>query len=49
MPEGLDRGGPLLTIVSEVNGDSKSTTESGPSLVGSLGWLCRYKRFFGLL
>ncbi len=28
---------PLLTVEAEVNGDSKSTNEMGPSLVGSLG------------
>jgi hypothetical protein len=27
-------GWPLLTVESEVNGDSKSTNERGPSLVG---------------
>ncbi len=38
-------GWSLLTFETEVNGDSKSTNERGPSLVGSLGLLCRYKRF----
>ncbi len=39
-------GWPLLTAVeTEVNGDTKSTNESGPFLVGSLGLSCRYKRF----
>jgi hypothetical protein len=38
-------GWPLLTVETEVNGDSKSTNERGPSLVGSLGLSCRYKRF----
>jgi hypothetical protein len=28
---------PLLTVVTEVNGDSWSTNERDPSLVGSLG------------
>jgi hypothetical protein len=28
---------PLLTVETEVNGDSKSTNERNPSLVGSLG------------
>ncbi len=37
---------PLLTVETEVNGDSKSTYEKGPSLVGSFGLSCRYKRFF---
>ncbi len=32
-------GWPLLTVETEVNGDSKSTNERVPSLVGSLG--CR--------
>ncbi len=32
-------GWPLPTVETEVNGDSKSTNERGPFLVGSLG--CR--------
>jgi hypothetical protein len=39
-------GWPLLSVETEVNGDSKSTNERGPSLVGLLGFSCRYKRFF---
>ncbi len=39
-------GWSLLTVETEVNGDSKSTIERGPSLVGSLGSSCRYKRLF---
>ncbi len=36
----------LLTVETEVNGDSKSTKEKrGPSLVGSYGLSCWYKRF----
>ncbi len=27
-------GGPLLTVETEVNGESKSTKERGPSLIG---------------
>ncbi len=38
-------GWPLLTVETEVNGDSKSTNERGPSLVGSMGLSCRYNRF----
>jgi hypothetical protein len=34
-----------LRVEIEVNGDSRSTNERGPSLVESLGSLCRYKRF----
>jgi hypothetical protein len=34
---------PLLTVESEMNGDS-NTNERGPSLLGSLGLSCRYKR-----
>ncbi len=34
-----------LTAVSQVNGDSKSSNERDPFLVGSLGFSCRYKRF----
>jgi hypothetical protein len=35
-PERLERGGhwPMLTVESEVNGDSKIIKERGPSLVG---------------
>ncbi len=35
-------GWPLLTNETEVNGDSKSTNERGPSVVDSLGMSCRY-------
>jgi hypothetical protein len=42
--ERLERGWPLLTVGTG-NGDSKSTNGRGPSLVGSLGFSCRYKRF----
>ncbi len=38
-------GWPLLTVETEVNGDSKSTNERGPFLVGSFGFSCWYKRF----
>ncbi len=38
-------GWPLLTVGTEVNGDSKSTIERDPPLVGSLGLPYRYKRF----
>ncbi len=34
-------GWPLLTFETEMNGDSKSTNERGPSLVGSLSLSCR--------
>jgi hypothetical protein len=33
-------GWPLLTVETEVNGDSKSTIERGPFLVGSLSLSC---------
>ncbi len=36
-------GWPLPTVESEVNGDSKSTNERGPSLVGSLGCCAGYR------
>ncbi len=42
-------GRPLLTVETEANGDSKSTNERGPSLVGLLGLSCRYKRFLSCL
>ncbi len=38
-------GWPLLTIETEVNGDSKRTNERGSFLAGSFGMSCRYKRF----
>jgi len=31
-------GWPLLTVETEVNGDSESTNERGPSLVDPLGF-----------
>ncbi len=39
-------GWTLLTVEIEVNGDSKSTNERGPSLAGSSESSCRYKRLF---
>jgi hypothetical protein len=42
-------GWPLLTVKMEVNGDSKSTNERGPSLVGSLGSSCRTRDFYPVL
>ncbi len=36
------KSGPMLTVETEVNGDSKSTNQRGPSLVGSLGPSCHY-------
>ncbi len=41
--ETIERGGPLLIVETKVNGDSSSTYEWNPSLVGLLG---RYKRFY---
>ncbi len=38
-------GWPLLTVETEVNGDSKSTNAICPSMMGSSGLLCGYKRF----
>ncbi len=35
----------LLIVETEANGDSKSSNERGPSMVGSLGSSCLYKRF----
>ncbi len=37
------KGWHLLTVETEVNGDSKSTNERDPSLVGSSAMSCRYK------
>ncbi len=42
-------GWPLLTVKTEVYGDSKRTNDRGPSLVGSLGSSCRYNRFLSSL
>jgi len=39
----------MLTVDSEMNGDSKSSNERDPSLVGSLGKSCRYKRPYSAL
>jgi hypothetical protein len=39
------KGRPLLTVETEVNGDSKNINERGPALVGSLGLSYRYKIF----
>jgi hypothetical protein len=39
-------GWPLLTIETESNWALWSTNERGPSLVGSFGSSCQYKRFF---
>jgi hypothetical protein len=47
--ERLERGGPLLTLETELNGDSKRTNERGPILVSSLGLACRYKILFTYL
>ncbi len=44
-PKETREGWPLLTVETEVNGDSWSIYERGPSLVGSLGLSFRYKRF----
>jgi hypothetical protein len=38
-------GWALVTVETEVNGDSKSTNERGPFLFDSLGLSCRNKRF----
>ncbi len=40
-----EKGGPLLTVETEVNWGLKSTNERGRSLVGSLGLSCWYKMF----
>ncbi len=39
----------VLTFETEANGDSRSTNERSPSLVGSLGSSCQYKRFLSCL
>jgi hypothetical protein len=45
----LSEGWPLLTVETQMNGDSKSTNKRCPSLVASLGLPCRYKRFLFFL
>ncbi len=42
-------GWPLLTVETEVNGESKSTNERGPSWAGSSAFSCRYKRLLSCL
>jgi hypothetical protein len=42
-------GWPLLTVETEVNGDSKSTNERGPSLVCSLGCYAGTREFCSAL
>ncbi len=42
-------GWPLLAVETEVNGDSQSTNERNPSLVGSLGLSCQSKGFCSAL
>jgi hypothetical protein len=51
IPLGSDqRGGwPLPTVETELNRESNSKNERGPSLVDSLGLKCRYKRFLSCL
>ncbi len=45
-PEMPERGGwPLLTVETKTTGDSRSTYEGAPSIIGSLGLLCQYKIF----
>ncbi len=42
-------GWPLLSVETEAHGESRSTHERGPSLVGSLGSLCRTRDFWPAL
>jgi hypothetical protein len=39
----------LLTVETEANGGFRSAHERGPSLGGSLGSLCKYKRVLSCL
>jgi hypothetical protein len=41
VPRETREGWPLLTVETEVNGDSKRTNERGPFLVGSLCLSCQ--------
>jgi hypothetical protein len=42
---GTREGWPLLTVATELNGDSTRTNDRGPSFVASLDSPCRYNRF----
>jgi hypothetical protein len=44
-PERASEGWLLLNVENEASGDSWSTNERGPSLIGSLGSSCWYNRF----
>jgi hypothetical protein len=46
--EGLEKPPAVLSVEREVNGDSRSVNERGPSLVGSLGLSCSYNKKFVL-
>jgi hypothetical protein len=48
-PERASEGWLLLNVENEASGDSWSTNERGPSLIGSLGSSCRYKRFLSCI
>ncbi len=48
-PERLDKGGPLFNVKTEPNEYLRSTTERGPSLVGSLSSSCHAKTFLSCL
>jgi hypothetical protein len=48
-PERASEGWLLLNVENEASGDSWSTNERGPSLVGSLGSSCWYNRFLSCL
>ncbi len=48
-PERVERGGPLLSVETEVKGDSKSTNDRDPSLVGSFGLVLLVQRFLSYL
>ncbi len=47
--ESLERGRPLLTVETEANGDSRSTSKKGPCLISPLGSSSRYNRFLSCL
>jgi hypothetical protein len=48
-PRETREGWPLLTAKIEANGESWSTYERGPSLVGLFGLTCQYKRLLSCL
>ncbi len=47
-PKRLERGGPLLTLETNVNGDSKNTNERGSSFGWFVGFVMPVQEIFVL-